>query len=191
MIKFCKKCGFEAKRNTRGDCTACQSKHSAAWRAANKEKIKLDHAAYYQGAVAEKAKARSAEWYKNNQERAKAYRSAWLKEHTKEATDRITRWRKANPGAAQAISRTRRAKLMSSTGRHTEHDIKQLIVLQKGKCACCKESIKSNYHVDHIIPLALSGTNDKLNIQLLCPNCNLSKGARHPIDFMQKRGFLL
>lgn len=35
------------------------------------------------------------------------------------------------------------------------------------------------------------GANDKSNIQLLCPHCNLSKGAKHPVDFMQERGMLL
>jgi 5-methylcytosine-specific restriction endonuclease McrA len=41
------------------------------------------------------------------------------------------------------------------------------------------------------MPLKAGGTNDILNIQLLCKPCNLSKGAKHPIDFMQQRGFLL
>lgn len=47
------------------------------------------------------------------------------------------------------------------------------------------------YHVDHIQPLALGGSNDKTNLQLLCPTCNTKKSAKHPIDFMQSRGLLL
>lgn len=35
------------------------------------------------------------------------------------------------------------------------------------------------------------GSNTDDNIQLLCKTCNLSKGAKHPIDFMQSKGFLL
>lgn len=45
--------------------------------------------------------------------------------------------------------------------------------------------------MDHIMPLALGGTNTDDNIQLLCPTCNRSKHAKHPVDFMQQRGFLL
>jgi 5-methylcytosine-specific restriction endonuclease McrA len=45
--------------------------------------------------------------------------------------------------------------------------------------------------MDHIIPLALGGTNTDDNIQLLRAKCNKQKGAKHPIDFMQQRGFLL
>ena len=37
----------------------------------------------------------------------------------------------------------------------------------------------------------LGGEHDDSNIQLLCPPCNSSKQAIHPIDFMQRKGFLL
>lgn len=62
---------------------------------------------------------------------------------------------------------------------------------QKGKCACCKVSIRDGYHVDHIYALSNGGENGKLNLQLLCPSCNMIKGAKHPIDFMRQKGFLI
>ena len=34
------------------------------------------------------------------------------------------------------------------------------------------------YHVDHIRALADGGANDRTNLQLLCPTCNIKKGAR-------------
>lgn len=62
---------------------------------------------------------------------------------------------------------------------------------QKWKCVACRKSIKLKYHVDHIMPLALGGKHERLNIQLLCPSCNLSKHKKHPVDFMQSIGYLL
>ena len=41
------------------------------------------------------------------------------------------------------------------------------------------------------MPIALGGKNVDDNVQLLCAACNLSKQAKHPVDFMQQRGFLL
>ena len=41
------------------------------------------------------------------------------------------------------------------------------------------------------MPLARGGKHEASNLQLLCPPCNMSKNAKHPIDFMQQRGFLL
>lgn len=69
--------------------------------------------------------------------------------------------------------------------------IKKIGILQKWKCAVCKNDIKGSYHTDHIEPLSRGGRNIALNIQLLCPSCNVRKAAKDPIAFMQERGFLL
>nr|URJ56600.3 HNH endonuclease signature motif containing protein [Paenibacillus polymyxa] len=60
----------------------------------------------------------------------------------------------------------------------------------KGKCQECGKDVSglldpaNNYHIDHIVPLDMGGTNDPTNFQLLCSTCNLSKGARtnHAFD---------
>src|SRR5574340_787097 len=67
----------------------------------------------------------------------------------------------------------------------------KLFKLQKGKCACCGKRLGDDYHLDHIMPLALGGTNTDDNIQLLRAECNLQKHAKHPVEFMRQRGFLL
>lgn len=76
-------------------------------------------------------------------------------------------------------------------GKHTAADIKRLFRLQRGKCACCRVSIADGYHVDHIQPLVLGGSNDKANLQLLCPTCNLRKGAKPPERWAAENGRLL
>lgn len=45
----------------------------------------------------------------------------------------------------------------------------------EGRCANCGSSELLEY--DHVIPLALGGSNDVRNLQLLCADCNRSKGA--------------
>lgn len=50
---------------------------------------------------------------------------------------------------------------------------------QRGRCALCGvfllPSVKP--HIDHRIPIALRGTNERPNLQLLCAACNLGKRA--------------
>jgi hypothetical protein len=47
------------------------------------------------------------------------------------------------------------------------------------KCAACSVDLlfelNGTVHMDHIIPLALGGCNDLLNLQILCDTCNLRK----------------
>jgi hypothetical protein len=50
-------------------------------------------------------------------------------------------------------------------------------------CSCCKDlsgltAISNKVHYDHIVPLSHGGINDVTNLQLLCDQCNLQKGAK-------------
>jgi len=48
------------------------------------------------------------------------------------------------------------------------------------KCQICGKTIEDgvDLHVDHKIPVAHGGTNDLDNLQTLCSECNIGKGAR-------------
>jgi 5-methylcytosine-specific restriction endonuclease McrA len=45
------------------------------------------------------------------------------------------------------------------------------------RCALCGAVLRAAVkpHIDHIVPVALGGKNDKSNVQLLCQQCNLGK----------------
>lgn len=51
-----------------------------------------------------------------------------------------------------------------------------------GKCKCvlCGRTIDDNvtFHVDHILAIANGGKTEMQNLQVLCSECNLGKGAR-------------
>lgn len=84
-----------------------------------------------------------------------------------------------------------RAKIRKAGGRHSARDILALFDAQRGRCAACRCSIAGGYDVDHVVPLFLGGSNDRLNIQLLCQSCNNRKGKKHPVLFMQECGSLI
>ncbi len=81
-------------------------------------------------------------------------------------------------------------KRKEAAGSYPKDYYKTLLTLQNNQCIVCKNKL-IKYHLDHIMPIALGGTNDYKNIQLLCPTCNHQKHAKHPIDFMQQKGYLL
>lgn len=119
---------------------------------------------------------RAQAWRDNNKDRVKANTNAYYATHKE----------RMRPGRKAAKAHRR------SIGSIEPGFVSRLMSMQQGKCACCRTVIKHKpYHLDHIMPIAKGGDNAKGNLQLLCPRCNLKKSAKHPIDFMQSRGFLL
>ena len=122
-------------------------------------------------------------------------------------TESINVWHRANPEKNRAASKkfyrlnkervksyhhARRATINGAIGKPSQGVEKNLLKLQKWKCACCKTCLKTTkHHIDHVIALSRGGENSDRNLQILCATCNLQKGAKHPIDFMQSKGFLL
>ena len=91
----------------------------------------------------------------------------------------------------KAKARDRKAKLRGSAGAVKPGRIKELLRLQKGRCAVCRAELReTGRHVDHVMPLYLGGEHSNSNLQLLCPTCNRAKSAKHPTDFMRERGYL-
>lgn len=171
----CKKCGSE-ERYANGNCKPCHRNSVAKWRAAN---IKKD-------------RERKAKHYDANAEmilQSHAKYRALNKEKVRECN---AKYRAANPERAIINSHTRRAMKKAVGGKLSLGLAGKLFKLQRGKCACgCARPLGDDYHLDHRMPLALGGTNTDDNMQLLLGTCNLRKHAKHPIDFMQSRGFLL
>ena len=60
----------------------------------------------------------------------------------------------------------------------TAESVAALRDAQSGQCPLCETNIRNDYHLDHVFPLSLGGASTLANLQLLCPPCNLQKGAR-------------
>lgn len=174
-FRFCPKCQTETKRKPSGACRPCNAQRTAKYRAANPEKVKAGIDA----------------WRLENKTKANASSTAWAVANPEKLRASSAAWKKANRKAVRVTVQNRRAMIRGAGGSHTVRDIAELMSLQKSKCACCKCDIKKKHHVDHIEALVNGGSNDRLNLQLLCPTCNQQKHAKHPIDFMQEKGFLL
>lgn len=101
--------------------------------------------------------------------------------------------RKIDPEPERAKGHRRRARAKGAPGTFTANDIRFLIETQRNRCALpwCRKSLRSGRHIDHIMPLMLGGSNNRCNLQLLCPGCNIQKSAKHPVDFARQNGMLV
>lgn len=149
------------------------AEYSRKYRVIKKHELS-EYGKLYYAKNKDKIKIKSQEWRINNLERYRVNKQDY---------------RKAKPEIHRSVNRLRKAKL--SKGKLSIGLADKLLLTQKGICVCCKLDLDANYHIDHIMPLALGGEHTDSNIQLLCPSCNMQKSAKHPVDFMQTRGFLL
>lgn len=75
-------------------------------------------------------------------------------------------------------SQRRRAQMRDSTNHFSPEDIRNLLLHQEGRCAYCRQSFESDWHIEHVVPLSRGGSNGPENVVLACADCNLNKGAR-------------
>jgi 5-methylcytosine-specific restriction endonuclease McrA len=74
----------------------------------------------------------------------------------------------------RALTRVRQE---ASWEREPIPDDVKLFVWQRDRGCCVKCESNKNLEYDHIIPVSKGGSNTARNIQLLCQNCNRSKGG--------------
>lgn len=218
--KPCLKCGG-TEFLARGRCKGCHDAYQIAYRQINRERIKKRKAADRQknkeaiNALTRKRYAENIEKIRaqkkasddrnrekkramdrvygaKNRAKSNARSKAWKLANPERKKANEAKWRRNNPELARNISRnaytTRRRRAVGKLSKGIEA---KLFALQRGKCACCGLSLGKNYHVDHVMPLARGGTNTDDNVQLLRQSCNAQKHAKHPVDYMQEKGFLL
>jgi hypothetical protein len=219
VVRPCPKCNT-ASRNPTGGCKNCNRLRVIAGYKANPEKHKAEQKARYDAdpekhraqsrqyleanrarvnAVkliwhatnAEALRIKSAEYYAANKDKANAATRRWREANAEHVKATSAAYRAANPDAMRIKKQNRRALKKAVGGKLSAGLSDKLFKLQKGKCPCCGHPLGDDYHRDHKMPLALGGSNTDDNMQLLRAKCNLQKKAKHPVDFMQSRGFLL
>lgn len=195
----------ECRRLATEKCAPTRKEKKAEYDKVRAEKYRVRRAnldaARYKSRKKEYA-ARWAAYYTTNRRdlnrKNRIWREAnqhWL-EAWREANRDILRERsrihyRANKEDYRARGRARRAMIKGAEGSHTHMDVIRLKSLQRNKCACCKKSLSSGYHVDHVQPISKGGSNGPSNLQILCPNCNLRKGAKDPIEWRRQQGMLI
>ena len=184
--KYCSRCGetkdaaefYPAPKRKDGlscRCRSCTKEAANVWAENNRELSR------------EKAR----EWSAANPERRRLVSALYRERNLELKRANDARHYRENKHLWRLYSEHRRARKQAAPGVVSKDIIQRLRRLQRGKCACCGKPLGTNFHLDHIMPLVLGGRHDDGNLQLLRARCNLQKNKKHPVQFMQERGFLL
>ena len=173
--------GHVAERFVAGNkCHSCAAEDTAKWRSNNQELWKASNRASKQRHQ-RKYNALQREAYKADPE---PFRQAWARYYERAKPYHLAR--------ASEAGHARRAIEKGCGGRHTASDLRNILKAQGHRCGYCRCDLrKTEKNIDHIVPLARGGSNDRTNLQYLCAFCNKSKGAKDPIDFARERGLLV
>lgn len=155
----------------------------------NKEKIKNARKDYYENNK-DILNAKTKKWRESNVNHIKEYEARYRGAHKERRKITSSNHQKTNKEKYRIYNKNRYSLRKRHNGRLSHGLAEKLYKLQKGKCPCCRLPLGKDYHMDHVMPLSLGGSNTDDNIQLLRKTCNLQKNAKHPFDFMQSRGFL-
>ena len=194
--KVCTKCGrllplalsFGPRKSApdgfRNECRDCINAHRNEYNSQHKEQI---HGYYLKSIQVEenreKRRTSTAAWYEANSARKNAQRVARYKENPERERATTDAWRRANLDRRRAQLRAYRARKSGNGGAHTADDVRAQYERQHGRCYWCSGEVGNTYHVDHVVPLSLGGSNGPENLVVACPFCNDSKGAKHPMDW--------
>lgn len=199
--KTCSKCGvtkpiteFTKHRKSKDGysltCLVCKRIRDKEYRESNKEKTKASKRNSYNKKI-EHYREHWKNYAQQNKERIKDYQALYKQKHRLQLRKHQNSYRKlyypANKMRYRAWATNRRARVRGASGDgYSPEDVQNQYKHQKGKCYWCKKKVGQNYHVDHVVPLAKGGDNDKWNIVISCPECNLSKQDKLPHEWTNR-----
>lgn len=180
--KVCSTCGIEqdrsnfARRAASPDglayvCKGCMRIYSAAHHQRNKGRWKADPA---------KSRARALAYYYANRERKIKENNAAARRKPEQTRAHKRAWAARNPDKVRVKTLRRVALKKGAQGSYTAHDWRALLDCLGHECGAC--GAERGLTQDHVIPLALGGSNTIENMQPLCGSCNSRKRDRH-IDY--------
>jgi 5-methylcytosine-specific restriction endonuclease McrA len=192
LVTECKSCACERRREwvaihhdeVCAKLRAYGSSHKEekrAYRDAHREQEKAAWDTYY-AANREQRREHCRQYHLTHREERAAYAAAYNAEHRAERTAHNAE----HHAERAAWSRNRRARIAESPGTHTVEDVLAQYDRQHGKCYWCQGPVGRHYEVDHVMPLALGGSNGPENLVISCTHCNRSKGTKLPHEFSDR-----
>ena len=174
ITKRCPKCGETKLLNEFHKHEGC--KYGVAVYCKECRRItRLTRIAHSKDPAADKGiiKVRNAKWKAAHKETVKGYNAKWRAENKWW----MDNWRMRNKDKITADYARRRARESNADGDATAEQIAGRWEMYGWRCYICGVPAEAT---DHVIPLAVGGSNWPANLRPICKSCNSRKGAEWP-----------
>lgn len=198
-----------------------EKSRNAAWKSANRERLKASRAVYraanrekenaYRIANKERVKARQSAWGAANRNKVKASQSAYRAANKSKVKAMIAAWGDANPEkvrarkVAWAAANPKKVRAIAANSRHRRRaqelnsphpaataEIRAMFAKAKRCLYCDAPFTKARPRtLDHIAPLSRGGHHSLDNFAVCCRSCNSRKRAAPPEDWAARIGMLM
>lgn len=182
---ICKICSHSAYKKWSKENPDKAKNYSKEWMIKNKEYVK-GYQDKYRKEHPRKLKGTRIRLVQNLTGNTQAERAAesarlYYERNVQKERERQRKYAKLHPEQYQAKRQNRRAREKNAVGRITEKEWKSVLDKYGRRCLCCRRD-DVTISMDHVVPLAVGGTNTVDNVQPLCRSCNSKKGTK-TIDY--------
>ncbi len=135
----------------------------------------------YQAANREARYQKSRAYIKARPAQEAAYGKRWRSKNKEKVAATAAAWKEANPDRARAQYRKAAAVRRARERGAFVESVSPLVVLDRDAeiCHICGWMVDpDDWHMDHVIPLALGGEHSYANVAVSHPRCNMVKGAK-------------
>lgn len=160
--------GKESQRagGLQGACRECRRLEKARWDRSNRVRVR----------------SYARERYRTNPKVRQAsidYSRRWAEAHPEIVREVKRAYKRRNPDVQRMATIRRRARIKGSGGYLSTTQWAAILDACGRRCLACGATEQTaKLTVDHVVPLAVGGSNDPANIQVLCMSCNVSKATR-------------
>jgi 5-methylcytosine-specific restriction endonuclease McrA len=166
----------------------------AAYKAAHEEEIRAYQKAYaaarseqmraylktYRATHKERVRARQKAYEAAHRDERRAYEAEYRAAHKEEYRAQKRAWTKTPRGRAKRAAEDARRR---ASGYISPKTVVALREEAHGICPYCYGPIETG-HLDHIVPIASGGTNERDNLIWCCGVCNMRKGSRSLLQYL-------